>query len=100
MERKRGIEKVVTNAEALQVVHGDIVAEEVQQSILQHTTVTVGENKTIPVGPVRVLGVEVHELVEENVGHGSHAHGGTGVPRVGLEGGINLKRKYLVLKDP
>ena len=81
-----------TYTEALQVVHGNIIAEKVQQSILQHTTVTVGENETIPVDPVGVLGVEVHELVEENVGHGSHAHGGTGVPRVGLEGGINLRR--------
>jgi hypothetical protein len=50
----------------------------------------VRENETITVGPVGVLGVEVHELVEQNVGDGGHAHGGTGVARVGLGGGINL----------
>jgi hypothetical protein len=50
----------------------------------------VRENETITVDPIGVLGVEVHELVEENVGNGGHAHGGTGVARVGLGGGINL----------
>lgn len=49
----------------------------------------VRENKTIPVSPVGVLGVEAHELVEEDVGNGGHAHRGTGVARVGLEGGID-----------
>lgn len=37
-----------------------------------------------------VLGVESHELVEEDVGDRGHAHGGTGMARVGLEGGIDL----------
>ena len=50
----------------------------------------IRENETITVGPVRVLGVEVHELVEQNVGHGGHAHRGTGMTGVGLGGGINL----------
>lgn len=49
----------------------------------------IRENKTIPVSPVGVLGVEVHELVEEDVGDGGHAHRGTGVAGVGLEGGID-----------
>lgn len=81
-----------TNAEVLQVIDGQVVAKKVQQSILQHAPVTVGQNETVPVRPVRVLGVEVHEFVEEHMGHGSHAHGGTGVPRVSLEGGIDLSR--------
>lgn len=50
----------------------------------------IRENETITVGPVRVLGVEVHELVEQNVGHGGHTHRGTGVTGVSLGGGINL----------
>ena len=52
----------------------------------------VRENETITVDPVGVLGVEVHELVEQNVGHGGHTHRGTGVTGVGLGGGINLER--------
>lgn len=51
----------------------------------------VREDETITVGPVGVLGVEVHELVEKNVSDGGHAHGGTGVAGVGLEGGIDLE---------
>lgn len=49
------------------------------------------ENETITVDPVGVLGVEVHELVEQNVGDGGHAHRGTRVARVSLGGGINLE---------
>lgn len=55
-----------------------------------NTSRNVRENETITVSPVGVLGVEVHELVEQNVGHGGHTHRGTGVARVGLGGGINL----------
>lgn len=114
-----------TYTEVLQVVHREGVAEQVQQSILQHATVAVPirsslsgwcscygnprsqvetapghagiseqdirENKTVPVNPVGVLGVEVHELVEQDVGDRGHAHRGTGVTRVGLGGGINLE---------
>ena len=52
----------------------------------------IRENETITVGPVRVLGVEVHH-VPQNVGNGSHAHRGTGVTGVSLGGGINLIAK-------
>jgi hypothetical protein len=78
-------------SEALQVVHGDIVTEQVEESVLEHATVAVGKNETIPVQPVGILGVEVHELVEEDVGHRGHAHRGTGVTGIGLEGGIDRK---------
>lgn len=51
----------------------------------------VRKNEAVAVDPVGVLGVEGHELVEQDVGHGGHAHGGTRVARVGLEGGIDLQ---------
>lgn len=35
------------------------------------------ENETISVQPLGVLGVEVHELIEDNVGNGSHSPRGT-----------------------
>lgn len=81
----------MTYSEALQVIHRDGIAEKVEESILKHASVTVGENKTIAVDPVGVLGVEVHELVEKDVSHGGHTHGGTGMAGVGPEGGIDLR---------
>lgn len=79
------------------------------------------ENEAVTVEPLGVLGVEVHETVEKNVGNGSHAprknvskyyptlgrstqlplelrcqrnlHGGTRVTGVGMRGGIGLIRK-------
>lgn len=50
----------------------------------------VRENESVTVDPLGVLGVELHEFVEQDVGDGSHAHGRTRVTRVGLGGGIDL----------
>jgi len=55
--------------------------------------VNVREDETITVKPFRVLRVEGHELVEKNVGNWCHAHRGTRVTGVGLEGSIDLARK-------
>jgi hypothetical protein len=91
---------LATYSELLEVLNAQIVAEEVQQSVLQHAAMTVAichscqlqtrraetkkvqekrqnsrENETIPVQPLGVLGVELHELVEEDVGNRCHAPG-------------------------
>lgn len=60
------------------------------QNVSRQGTSSIRENKTITVGPVGVLRVELHEFVEENVGHWGHAHRGTGMAGVGLGGTINL----------
>lgn len=81
-----------TYAEGLEVVHGDLVAVEVEEGILEHAAVTVAdellecnsklklmgtldsrEDKSIAVQPLGVLRVKVHELLEKNVGNRSHA---------------------------
>lgn len=80
----------VDGAEGLQVIERDAVAEEVQEGILQHAAVAVGQDETISVGPVGVLGVELHELVEEDVGSRRQAHGRTRMAGVCLGGGIDL----------
>lgn len=54
-------------AEVLEVIDGELVAEQVQQRVLEHTAVAVGEDKAVTVQPLGVLGVELHELVEEDV---------------------------------
>jgi hypothetical protein len=81
-----------TYSEALQIIHGHGITEKVEESILKHAAVAVGEHEAITVDPVGVLGVEAHELVEEDVSHGGHAHGGTGMAGVGFEGSIDLGR--------
>ena len=51
------------------------------------------EHESITVDPVWALRVEGHEFVEEDMGNGCHAHGHTGMPGVGFEGGINLYQR-------
>ena len=93
-----------TYAESLEVINGERIAVEVEDSILEHAAVAVArkrvrvvsqilccngarqssvfgagqflhlrENEAITVEPLGVLGVEVHETVEKDVGDGSHA---------------------------
>jgi hypothetical protein len=73
------------------------------------------EDEAISVQPLGVLGVELHELIEKDVGNRCHApenatsqptiflcdereiwehsHGSTGVSRVAVEGSIDLKKR-------
>ena len=50
------------------------------------------EYESIPVEPIRILRVEIHELVEKDVSNRRHAHWGTGMPGIGFEGSIDLER--------
>ena len=51
------------------------------------------KNESITVDPVGILRVECHELVEEDMGGRSHAHGRARVTGVRFEGGIDLQRR-------
>lgn len=51
----------------------------------------IREHESISVQPTRVLGVECHEFVEEDVSGRSATHGRTGVATVCLEGSIDLE---------
>lgn len=51
------------------------------------------EDKSIPIDPVGVLWVELHELVKENMGNWGHSHGGTRVTRVRIRDRISLSQK-------
>lgn len=140
-----------TYSESLDVIDGQGVAEQVEERILEHAAVAVAglgrnacqshdfargfsphgvgrqhlrEDESVAVQPVGVLGVELHELVPENVSNGSHApaqnpasaassggdggcggnahrwapwtnlHGSTGMSRVALKGRINLEWRF------
>lgn len=78
-------------SEVLEIVHGDLVAEEMKEGILKHASVAVRKHKAISVEPAGILRVEGHELVEENMGHWGHAHGCARMAGVRLKGGIDLE---------
>ena len=54
------------------------------------------QDETITIDPVWVLGVEGHELVEQNMSNGCHAHGSSGMTGVDFGGGIDLGEEQLV----
>ena len=48
------------------------------------------EDKSIAVEPVRVLGVEVHEFIEQDVSCWGQTHGRTRMPGIGSERSVDL----------
>src|SRR3712207_9339711 len=48
--------------EGLDVLHREVVTGKVEQSVLEHGRVPGGEDETVPIFPVRVLGVVAQEL--------------------------------------
>lgn len=63
----------------------------VRYDIEKHKVVeSLRKNKSVSVGPVWVLGIEVHEFVEQDMGHWGHAHGGARMADVGFVDSIDL----------
>jgi hypothetical protein len=71
--------------ELLEVLNAHVIAEQVEERVLEHGAVTSREDKAVAVGPFGVLGVCSDELLEENIRHGSASHGKTGMARVSLQ---------------
>lgn len=63
--------------ELLQILERDIITSNVEHNVLKSTTMAVGENETITVDELGVLGVVSHELVEQDMSHRSTTHGST-----------------------
>ena len=66
-------------AEVSQLVERQIVASDVQQTVKQGRAMTGGEDEAVTIRPLRIPRVELQELCEEDVGHGSGPEGQTGV---------------------
>jgi len=66
-----------------------IEASEVQQGVLEHAPVTRGQNKAIPVEPLRIFGVVLHGLVVEYMTHWGASHGETRVAGIRLLDGVD-----------
>ena len=71
-------------AEVLELLHGQVVAREVQQRIQQHRTVAIAQHKTVAVKPLGVGRVVLEVAAPQRHGHVGHAHGGAGVTGIGL----------------
>jgi hypothetical protein len=70
----------------------------VEHDVLQRTGVSVGEDESVSVVPLRVGRRGLHDLSPEDVGDGSHSHRGTGVTRVGLGDNIGGKGSDLAAR--
>lgn len=77
-------------AELLQVLDAHVVAQQVEQGVLEHGAVAGGQHEAVAVGPLGILGVGGEEVLERDVSHGGAAHRQTGVAGVSLRGGLEV----------
>ncbi len=75
--------------EVLDLLDLERVPGQIEQGVQEHRSVTIGQNEAVTVGPERVCGVVLQHFAPEHFGDIGHAHGGTGVPGVGLLDGIH-----------
>ena len=71
-------------AERLELLDRQVIAAQVQQRVLQHRAVAVGEHETVAVEPARVARVVAQVIVPEHFGDVSHAHRHAGVTGLGF----------------
>ena len=72
-------------AEVLDLVQRHVlVAQEIEQRIHQHGAVAGGEDEAVPVGPVRIGGIEFEELGEQHGGDVGGTHGQARMARIGF----------------
>ena len=66
-------------AEVFQLLHGQVVARQMQERVNQHRAVAVGQHKAVAVAPMRIAGVVVQMLTPQSNSHIGHAHGRAGM---------------------
>ena len=78
--------------EVLDVVDGDVIAAQVQQGILQHGAMAVGQHKPVTVSPIGICRVVAKEIVPEDLGDVRHTHGSARVAGFGFLNRIHAQR--------
>src|SRR5690606_1319679 len=76
-------------AEVLQLFQRQVVAGQVQQRVLQHRTMPVGQHEAVAVEPLRVARIVVQVVVPQHFGDVGHAHGHAGMAGVGRLDGVH-----------
>ena len=78
--------------EVANIVNGHVVPAQVQQGILQHGTMPVGQHEAVTVGPGRVGRVMAEVIVPQHLSNICHTHGRTGVAGFGFLNRIHAQR--------
>mmetsp|Transcript_6851 Transcript_6851/g.13635 ORF Transcript_6851/g.13635 Transcript_6851/m.13635 type:complete len:272 (-) Transcript_6851:81-896(-) len=77
--------------ELLQVLNSHVVSHQVKERVVKHRSVSSGQNKAITTQPGYVFWIGCHEILEEDIGHGSTPHRKSRMSRVSLVHTINRK---------
>jgi hypothetical protein len=86
----------VLTSTALDLLQGEVVAGQVQETVEEHGAVAGGEHEAVPVEPVGARRVVLQEAAPELVGHGRRPHGHAGVAAVGLLDGVHRQEAQRV----
>ena len=80
--------------EVLEIIHGQAVAEEMQQAIQHRGSVTGREHEAVAVAPLGIGGIVVHLLGPERVRHGRCTQRRAGVAGIGLLNRVRSQRTH------
>ena len=78
-------------AEVAQLLHGQVIAREVQQGIEQHGGMAVGKHKAVAVKPAGVARIVLETMTPQGFGHVGHAQRCAGVTGAGFFNGVHGK---------
>ena len=81
-------------AEALELIQRQVVAGQVQQRVLQHGAVAVGQHEAVAVEPLGIGRVVPEEIVPYHLGNVGHAHRHARVAGVGRFHGVHGKGSH------
>ena len=79
-------------AEALDFLHRQVIAGEVQQGVNQHRAVPIGQYEPVAVSPLGIGRIVAQMMNPQNLGYFRHAHGHAGVTRIGFLHSIHRQR--------
>ena len=80
MTRRAGVELT----KVANIIHRQVIACKMQQSVNQHGAMTVRLNIAVAVKPLRIFWVMAKVMAPDNLGNISHTHRGARVARVGF----------------
>ncbi len=80
-------------AEVLDLIDRHVlVAEQIERCVKQHRAVAGGQDKAVAIGPMRILGIELHDFREQHGCHVGAAHRQARVPGICLLNRVHGER--------
>ena len=87
-------------AKILELFNGQVISGKMEECVMQHGSMPVGQNESVPVRPTGVSGVMPQIIRPQHLGDVRHAHRHTGMPASGLLNRVHAERAHCIRPTP